>query len=255
LKYSYANGIVHNICDRVIILKIVFLSIFSYFIRVKSEDRITTNQLLAKIGDTGKTDEPHLHIHAQRLGSRKDLFETDPLLMLFGDRFLVRHQSTLTTFSSFLSSVWIQLTRQSRRYANESYTMIFLRSIAIWTIFIIIESLNGTIRKLWLVPLWGDLRAHQISFITGSLLILTIATIFVPWLKISSLSQSIGVGVFWMLLTVVFEVGLGRLRFGYSWAQIAADYNLLQGRLMSLGLVLLILAPLLATKIRGVSQG
>jgi hypothetical protein len=101
------------------------------------------------------------------------------------------------------------------------------------------------------VPLLGDLRAHQISFVIGSLLILTIATIFVRWLKISNLSQSIGVGVLWMVLTVVFEVGLGRLAFGYSWAQTAADYNLFQGRLMSLGLVLLVLAPLIATKIRG----
>ncbi len=56
-----------------------------------------------------------------------------------------------------------------------------------------------------------------------------------------------------MLLTVVFEVGLGRFGFGYSWAEIAADYNLLQGRLMPLGLVLLVLAPLIATKIRNVS--
>jgi hypothetical protein len=38
--------------------------------------------------------------------------------------------------------------------------------------------------------------------------------------------------------------------FGYSWAEIAANYNLLQGRLMLLGLVLLVLAPLIATKIR-----
>jgi hypothetical protein len=128
-----------------------------------------------------------------------------------------------------------------------------LRSIAIWLIFIVIESINGTIRTLLLVPLVGDLRAHQISFVTGSLLILSIATIFVRWLKISSLSQSIGVGVLWMMLTVVFEVGLGRLAFGYSWAQIAADYNLRQGRLMSLGLVLLVLAPLIATKIRSVA--
>jgi hypothetical protein len=139
------------------------------------------------------------------------------------------------------------------RYANESYIMILLRSIAIWLIFITIESLNGTIRTLWLVPLLGDLRAHQISFVTGSLLILTIATIFVHWLNISNVSQSIGIGVLWMLLTVVFEVGLGRLALGYSWAQIAADYNLLKGRLMPLGLVLLVLAPLIATKIRDVS--
>lgn len=130
--------------------------------------------------------------------------------------------------------------------------MLLLRSIAIWLIFIIIESLNGTIRTLWLVPLLGELRAHQISFATGSLLILTIATLFVRWLKIANVSQSIGVGVLWMLLTVLFEVSLGRFAFGYSWSQIAADYDLRQGRLMSLGLVLLLCAPFIATKIRDV---
>jgi hypothetical protein len=132
--------------------------------------------------------------------------------------------------------------------------MIFLRSIAIWFIFVTIESLNGTIRILWLVPSLGELRAHQLSFITGSLLILTIATIFIRWLNATSLAQLMSVGVLWMLLTVTFEVALGRWAFGYSWAQIAADYNLCQGRLMSLGLVLLLLAPLIATQIRGVLE-
>ena len=130
--------------------------------------------------------------------------------------------------------------------------MIFLRSMAIWFIFIALESLNGTIRTLWLVPLFGDLRAHQLSFITGSLLILTISTISIRWLHANNLVQLIGVGVLWMLLTVTFEVALGRWAFGYSWAQIAADYNLFQGRLMAIGLVLLLLAPLIATRIRDV---
>lgn len=130
--------------------------------------------------------------------------------------------------------------------------MIFLRSMAIWFIFIALESLNGTIRTLWLVPLFGDLRAHQLSFITGSLLILTIATISIRWIEATSLAQLISVGVLWMLLTVTFEVVLGRWAFGYSWAQIAADYNLFQGRLMAIGLVLLLFAPLIATKIRDV---
>ena len=130
--------------------------------------------------------------------------------------------------------------------------MIFLKSIAIWLIFITIESLNGTVRTLWLVPSLGDLRAHQLSFITGSLLILTIATISIRWIEATSLAQLISVGVLWMLLTVTFEVVLGRWAFGYSWAQIAADYNLFQGRLMAIGLVLLLLAPLIATRIRDV---
>jgi hypothetical protein len=130
--------------------------------------------------------------------------------------------------------------------------MIFLRSIAVWLIFIIVESLNGTIRTLWLVPLVGDLWAHQISFATGSLLILTISTISVRWLNATSLAQLIGVGVLWMLLIAVFEVSLGRWVFGYSWTQIAANYNLFQGGLMSIGLVLLLFAPLIATKVRGI---
>ena len=130
--------------------------------------------------------------------------------------------------------------------------MILLRSMAIWFIFIALESLNGTIRTLWLVPLFGDLRAHQLSFITGSLLILTIATIFIHWIEATSLAQLMSVGVLWMLLTVTFEVALGYWAFGYSWAQIAADYNLFQGRLMAIGLVLLLFAPLIATKIRDV---
>jgi hypothetical protein len=58
------------------------------------------------------------------------------------------------------------------------------------------------------------------------------------------------VGFLWMLLTVVFEISLGRFVFGYSWEQIAADYNLLQGNLMSLGLILLVLAPTLGMRIR-----
>lgn len=131
--------------------------------------------------------------------------------------------------------------------------MILLRSMAIWFIFIALESLNGTIRTLWLVPLCGDLRAHQLSFITGSLLILTISTISIRWIEATSLAQLISVGVLWMLLTVTFEVALGRWAFGYSWAQIAADYNLFQeGRLMAIGLVILLFAPLIATKIRDV---
>jgi hypothetical protein len=131
--------------------------------------------------------------------------------------------------------------------------MIILRGIVVWLIFIAAESLNGTIRILWLVPALGDFWAHQISFIIGSLLVLAIATIFVRWLQASSVLQLIGVGILWLLLTVVFEIVLGRFIFAYSWERIAADYNLLQGGLMPIGLILLALSPVIAAKIRGVS--
>jgi hypothetical protein len=130
--------------------------------------------------------------------------------------------------------------------------MNFFRSIGVWLVFIVAESLNGTLRNLFLAPSLGDFWAQQISFFTGSILVLTIAIVFVQWLYDFRVSQLLGVGLLWLLLTVGFEISLGRFILGYSWERIAADYNLLQNGLMSIGLVLFTLAPLIAAKIQGV---
>jgi hypothetical protein len=129
--------------------------------------------------------------------------------------------------------------------------MIFLRAFAIWLIFIVLESLNGTIRELWLVPTLGEVRAHQVAFVIGSIVILTIATLFIRWLHASTIFQLIQIGLLWLALTLGFEIGLGRLIFGYSWERIVADYNLFQGGFMAIGLMLLLFAPLTAAKLRG----
>jgi hypothetical protein len=128
--------------------------------------------------------------------------------------------------------------------------LLLLKSILIWLLFIVTESLNGTIRTLWLVPSLGDPLAHRISFVTGAFIVLAIATLFIRWLHASRVSQLLGVGVLWSALTLGFEIVLGRIVLGYSWAQIATDYNLMQGGLMSFGLVWLAASPLLAAKIR-----
>jgi hypothetical protein len=130
--------------------------------------------------------------------------------------------------------------------------MVFLRGIVIWLVLMMAESLHGTARTLWLAPYIGDLRARQISLFTGSLLILIIATLLIRWLKASRVSQLLGVGVMWMLLTIGFEIALGQLILGYSWERIFSDYNLLKGGLMPLGLVILTLSPLIAAKVRGI---
>jgi hypothetical protein len=129
--------------------------------------------------------------------------------------------------------------------------MIFLRAFAIWLIFIAVESLNGTLRELWLVPTLGGVRAHQVAFVTGSMVILAIATLFIRWLHASKTLQLFQVGLLWLVLTLGFEISLGRLIFGYSWERIFADYNLSQGGLMGFGLMLLLFAPLIAAQLRG----
>jgi len=49
---------------------------------------------------------------------------------------------------------------------------------------------------------------------------------------------------------VTFELVLGRLVMHLSWERIASDYNLLQGGLMPIGLIVLTLSPLLAGSLR-----
>jgi hypothetical protein len=47
-------------------------------------------------------------------------------------------------------------------------------------------------------------------------------------------------------MTVLFEISLGRIVFGYSWERIASDYRLLEGGFLPIGLLFLLLSPTFA---------
>lgn len=126
-----------------------------------------------------------------------------------------------------------------------------LRGLAVWCVIIVAESLHGTARELWLKPLVGDLRARQIAFFSGMVLILGVSLLFVRWFRTESPSQLLKIGLLWLVLTVTFEFSLGLLVLGYSWERMWEDYNLLKGGLMGLGLIWLLFAPWLASRLRG----
>jgi hypothetical protein len=63
--------------------------------------------------------------------------------------------------------------------------MTFIRSLLVWGLFIVAESLNGAIRNL--IQTLADRPAHLTAFVTGSILILTIATLCIRWVKARSL--------------------------------------------------------------------
>ncbi|MFN0109225.1 MAG: hypothetical protein ACKVZH_10270 [Blastocatellia bacterium] len=127
--------------------------------------------------------------------------------------------------------------------------MVYLRGLAIWLIIILAESLHGIARTLLLEPYVGDFRARQIAVFTGAAIILGIAVLFVQWLRAKRASELIQVGLLWLCLTVAFEVLLGRGILKYSWERMASDYNLFEGGLLPIGLLVLTLSPLLASKL------
>jgi hypothetical protein len=51
---------------------------------------------------------------------------------------------------------------------------------------------------------------------------------------------------------VTIEIGLGRAVLGYSWERLGSDYNLLDGELLPIGLVIMAIPPLIAARLRGI---
>jgi hypothetical protein len=129
--------------------------------------------------------------------------------------------------------------------------VVLLRGFVVWLVILLAEFIQGVARGLLLEPLIGDFRARQVAVASGSLIILLISIGFSRWIGARSRLQLSGVGLLWLLLMICFEIGFGRFVMGYSWERIGADYDLLEGGLLPLGLVVMFLSPLIAAKIRG----
>lgn len=129
--------------------------------------------------------------------------------------------------------------------------MVAKRGIAVWLVLISAEILHGVARGILLKPYVGDLRARQIGVFTGSIIFFAVALAFVRWIGATRASQLFGVGALWLVLTATFEVSFGRFVLGYSWERIRSDYDLSEGGLLPIGLVLLALSPYVAGKVRG----
>lgn len=128
------------------------------------------------------------------------------------------------------------------------------RAFAVWLLIVLAEVIHGILRTLFLVPLTGDLRARQIGVFTGSLLILAIATATIRWLGLPTPARQFQVGALWLVWMVLFELAFGRWVAGLSWDRLLADYNIPAGGLLPFGLLILLLSPLLAARLRGLSR-
>jgi hypothetical protein len=129
--------------------------------------------------------------------------------------------------------------------------MRLLRSVAAWLVIVAAETVHGVLRGILLVPLVGDLRARQIGVPIGSLIIFAVACLCIRWIAARTTLQLLGVGVLWVVLTVLFEIGLGRLVLGLPLERIAEDYDPARGGFLASGLLFMAVSPLLAARLRG----
>lgn len=105
------------------------------------------------------------------------------------------------------------------------------------------ETLHGIARNLWLAPLVGDFRARQICVFTGAALLFAITYWRFDWLGARTRSRQFAVGGLWVILTLTFELMLGRYVAGRPWTEVTADLRIWEGGLLPLGLLFLLLCP------------
>lgn len=71
-------------------------------VAVSAGQTVQTGELLGAVGNTGNTNAPHLHVHAQRPSRTDSPFAGDPLLVTFDGRYLVRGDRILEQETSEL---------------------------------------------------------------------------------------------------------------------------------------------------------
>jgi hypothetical protein len=124
------------------------------------------------------------------------------------------------------------------------------RAIAVWLLVMAVEFVQGALRWIFLRPHVGDFRSGQIGVFTGSVLFLLIVYFCEPLMKLRSAADCFRVGAFWVALTLAFEWSLGHNAMGRSWESIGAEYNLMRGGLMPVGLTIFGMTPWIAWRLR-----
>ena len=125
-----------------------------------------------------------------------------------------------------------------------------LRAAVIWLAILVLASLNGAVRDLLVAPRIGDMVARAISTVILCGLVLLVTWLSIRWLEPRGPRQALGVGLFWVALTLTFEVAAGRLS-GKPWSVVLADYDVLRGRIWILVPIVTFLAPFWAGRVRG----
>jgi hypothetical protein len=122
-------------------------------------------------------------------------------------------------------------------------TQLKWRYVTGWLPLVLIAIVNGTLRQLLFQQSLGEHHAHQLSTAIGIVLF----AVYIWWVirrwNPASLAETITIGVLWVLLTIVFEFGMGRFILNRDWSVLLHDYNILEGRVWVLVLIWVGVAP------------
>ena len=127
---------------------------------------------------------------------------------------------------------------------------IIIKAFVLWLVILVLAIINGGLREVLLITMFGLSLALALSGILLSVLILAITCLTLPWLGRLSARDYAAIGSGWFCLTLVFEFGFCYLIQGKSWPQLVEAYTFKDGNLWPIVLLVVASAPCVAAKIR-----
>ena len=119
-----------------------------------------------------------------------------------------------------------------------------------WIPMVFIGIVNGAIRQFGYGRFLAELFAHQVSSVTGIILFGSYIWILSLRWPLESSCQAFTVGLIWLGLTVSFEFLFGRYVAKHPWSRLLHDYNIFEGRLWSVVLIAITIAPYMMYRIK-----
>ena len=127
------------------------------------------------------------------------------------------------------------------------------KAAVVWLFILMLAILNGILREKALVPVFGERSGLIASGVILALGILVVAFFAAPWYDPMQSLQWLAIGLLWLLLTLAFEFGFGRLVQHKAWDDLLNAYTFQGGNLWPLVLVVTLFAPWVAAWVRDMS--
>jgi len=128
---------------------------------------------------------------------------------------------------------------------------ILMKAFVLWCAILIFAIFNGIVREKVLFPACGSSCCFALSGVLLGMAIFLVAFWAAPWYGVASSPTWLGVGAFWLALTLAFEFSFGILVQHKTWTELLGAYTFQHGNIWPLVLASIVIAPWLAARLRG----
>jgi hypothetical protein len=123
------------------------------------------------------------------------------------------------------------------------------KSLLIWLAIVPLAILNGAFRDMVINPLINDKYGRPLSCFSLCLIIFALCYFTIPRIGKGTAKTYWIIGLWWMLLTVLFETGMG-LVMGITFSELMKAYDITTGNFWLLVVLFTGIAPWLTAKTR-----